>query len=114
MLKAISRFDKVDHLIHVDRCIRKEFIACKVERDGLASGFAVVIQASRRRIRCLSIVGLLSERPGTKLPKKNDKPYSILSGFLLHDLAITVKAYNCRQSKGKVMQELSLRIDPFQ
>ena len=83
MLKAISRFDKVDNLIHVGRCIRKEFIACKVERDGLASGFAVVIQASRRRIRCLSIVGLLSERAGTKLPNKNGKPYSILSGFLL-------------------------------
>ena len=92
------------------RCIRKEFIACKVERDGLASGFAVVIQASRRRTRYLSIVESRSGRVGTKLPGLDGKLYSTLFIFLLHDLSIAVKAYNSRHSKGKAMQGLSLQI----
>ena len=59
-------------------------MACKVERDGLASGFAVVIQASRRRIKCLSIRGPSPGRVDRKLPKLKCKPYSILSGLLIH------------------------------
>lgn len=35
--------------------IRKECTLCNVEREGLASGFAVVIVARRRRTRALSI-----------------------------------------------------------
>lgn len=41
--------------------IRKELTACRVERDGFASGLAHVIHASRRRIYDLSMT--LSESP---------------------------------------------------
>ena len=35
--------------------IRKEWTLCRVEREGLVSGFAIVIAARRRRTKALSI-----------------------------------------------------------
>lgn len=49
--------------------MRKKFTAWSVERDGFASGLALVIHASRRRIKDLSIVSfMLGELLGWKLP----------------------------------------------
>lgn len=80
----VSDSGKLHKLFHEGRCIRKEFIACKVERDGLASGFAVVIQARRRRTRCLSIKILFPGRQGTNLSKGIGQPYSVNSVSLPH------------------------------
>ena len=59
----------VEYAGQVSLGIRKAFTLCKVDREGCASGFDVVMNASRRRIRDLLIAfEVAMVKRSTRLP----------------------------------------------